>query len=191
MTKVLLVGSGFSAKQVKEYDYKKNGWKIVAVNNGWMACEDLFDFWIKSNDYNGAHPNNVKQNQTIVKSYGQALKLFGGQKACGYSITLNAGYWVLANLKPTVIGLLGADMNYTPDKNGHTHIYGEGNDIKRRGMPDPDRMVIVHGNGDPKFLNNIYLRLQEKAKESGCSIYNLSHTIETRLPYQRVTPSSL
>jgi hypothetical protein len=191
MTKVLLIASGFSARQINEYEYKKNGWKVIAINNGWMACEDLWDFWIKSNDYNGEYPKKPKPSQTIVKAYSPALKIFGGQKACGYSITLNAGYWALANLKPSVIGLLGADMNYTPDENGHTHIYGEGNDIKKRGMPDPDRMVDVHGDGKPDFLNRIYLRLEEKAKGTKCRVVNLSHSIDTRLPYERVTPDSL
>lgn len=191
MTKVILVASGFSARQFSEYDYKANEWKVVAVNNGWMACEDSWDYWIKSNDFNGNHPKNPRSDQHIVKEYGSALRKFGGQKACGYSIALNAGYWALANLKPTVIGFIGGDMNYVPDDNGHTHIYGEGNDIKKRGIPDPDRMVKVHGDGKPDFLKRIYLRLEEKAREKNCKIVNLSHTIDTRLPYKRVTPSSL
>lgn len=191
MTKVLMVASGFSARQIEDYDYKSNGWKIVAINNGWMACEDLWDFWVKSNDFNGNNPKNPKPNQQIVKSYGPSLRLFGGQKACGYSITLNAGYWALANLSPTVIGFLGADMNYTPDDNGYTHIYGEGNDIKKRGVPDPDRMVKVHGDGKPDYLDRIYLRLEEEAKKNKCRVVNLSRDIDTRLLYQRVNPSSL
>jgi hypothetical protein len=191
MTKVLLVASGMSAKQIDEYDYKSNGWKIVAVNNGWLACEDIWDFWIRSNDFKGSTPTNLKPKQAIVKSYGPSLMLFGGQKACGYSITLNAGYWVLANLKPTLIGLLGADMNYTPDDKGHTHIYGTGNDIIKNGIPDPDRMANMYGAGNKDYLSDIYLRLEEKAKENNCDVVNVSHTVETRLPYKRIKPDIL
>jgi len=191
MTKVILVASGFSARQLNEFDYKGNDWKIVAVNNGWMACEQIWDYWVKSNDFNGEHPKRPRAEQHVVKEYGSALRKFGGQKACGYSITLNAGYWALVNLAPSVIGMLGADMNYVPDEKGHTHIYGLGNDFKKRGMADPDRMVKVHGGGNPNFLDHIYRRLEEKAKEKNCRVVNLSHTTDTRLPYKRVTPSSL
>jgi hypothetical protein len=190
MKKVLLVASGLSANQFYDYDYKTNGWTIIAVNNGWLACKNEWDLWIKSNDYDGekALPN---KNQIQIKEYGSALREYGGQKACGYSITLNAGYWALANLKPDVIGFLGADMNYVPDENGNTHIYGKGNDIKKNGIPDPDRMVLKHGNGKKNYLNDIYMRLEKYAGDQNCKLYNLSHTIDTRLPYKRVFPNVL
>jgi len=190
MKKVLLVASGLSANQYYDYKFKDNGWIIIAVNNGWMACEKEWDYWVKSNDYNGAKAMPIK-NQTVVKEYGSALKKYGGQKTCGYSITLNAGYWALANLNPDVIALLGADMHYTPDKDGNTHIYGKGNDIIKNGIPDPDRMVNVHGGGKENFLENIYLRLETVANKQKCNIYNVSQNIDTRLPYERVLPDVL
>jgi hypothetical protein len=185
MKKVLLVASGLSANQFYDYDYKSNGWIIIAINNGWMACEKEWDYWIKSNDYNGAKAL-PKRPQVVVKEYGSALRQYGGQKACGYSITLNAGYWALANLKPDIMSFLGADMNYTPDEKGNTHIYGLGNDIKKNGIPDPDRMVIKHGGSKKEFLNDIYLRLEAHANKQNCQLYNVSHTLDTRLPYKRV-----
>lgn len=190
MSKVVLVGSGFSSKQINGYDFKANGWTIAAINHGWMACPELWDYWIKAPDYRSEKPK-VKSHQVEVPKYRPALDKFGGQKACGYSITLNAAYWVLANLEPSVIGFLGADMNYEPNKEGHTHIYGVGLDIQKRKVPDPDRMVKMYGKNDPNYLETIYMRLANKAKEQNCEVYNLSQNIETRLPYERVKPQDL
>ena len=190
MKKVLLVASGLSAKQVHDYPYSDNGWVIVSVNNGWQAC-DYWDFWLHSNDFNGDRPSEYKSFQREVKKYGPALKKFGGQQACGFSIALNAAYWALAELQPDVIGFLGADMNYTPTAEGHTSIYGVGNDIKKNGIPDPDRMVKVHGNSDPNYLNDIYMRLLRQAEGVGCAIYNLSTDKDTRLPYPKASPEIL
>jgi len=190
MSKVVLVASGFSSKQIHDYDYKANGWTIVTINHGWQACPELWDYWVKAPDYRSEKPKHRK-DQTVVPKYRPALDKFGGQKACGYSITLNAAYWVLANLSPSVMGFLGADMNYTPDKNGHTHIYGVGLDIKKNKVSDPDRMVNLYGKNDPNYLETIYMRLVEKAKENNCSVYNLSQNIETRLPYERIKPQNV
>ena len=186
-----MVASGFSASQINEYDYKGNGWTIVAINNGWLACPKIWDHWVKPGDYKGQKPEKVLSHQSIVPRYRNHLNKFGGQKACGYSITLNAAYWALEELKPSVIGFLGADMNYTPNENGDTHIYGVGYDIQKNKVPDPDRMVERYGKEDPNFLNNIYMRLAEKAEERNCKVYNLSHTIETRLPYERINPCNV
>lgn len=191
MSKVLLLASGFSAKQVHDFDYKGNGWTIVAVNNGWLACPELWDYWVKAPDNKGKKPDEILSHQTVVPRYRPQLDKYGGQKACGYSITLNAGYWALAELKPTVLGFLGADMNYTPDDKGHTHIYGVGYDIKKNKKSDPDKMVERHSNGDENYLETIYMRLSDKAKEQNCAVYNLSQNIDTRLPYERLKPQDV
>jgi hypothetical protein len=189
--KVLILASGLSAKQLYEYPYKENNWTILTVNNGWLACEKDWDFWVRSNDYKGNIPIPIKSRQTVVTTYGPSLKRYGGQKECGYSITVNAAYWALDKLNPSVIGFLGADMNYKPDENGNTHIYGVGFDILKNNISDPDRMIKVHGNGNPEHLKDIYTRFETIASENGCKVYNFSHTIETRLPYERIYPSNL
>ena len=189
MKKVLLLASGLSAEQIKEYNYKDRDWTIVAVNNGWLAAPEKWDYWIRSNDYKGLHPHTVHTHQIIVKEYGSSLAKYGGQVECGFSITLNAGYWALWNLKPNVIGFLGADMNYKPDESGKTHIYGKGYDIIKNGIPDPDRMANLYGKGDPNYLEKIYGRLEKIAKTNNCELANLSHSIDTRLPYKRQTPN--
>jgi len=187
---VLLVASGMSAHQVHDYPYKDNGWTIVAVNNGWQACPDLWDFWVRSNDFNGAVPTPLT-HQRIVKTYGHSLREFGGQKECGYSITLNAAYWALALLKPKSLCFLGADMNYVLNEEGATHIYGLGNDIIKNGIPDPDRMAEKYGKGDPDYLINIYRRLETIAEDHRVPVYNLSQGVDTRLPYERKAPSEI
>ena len=190
MSKVLLLASGMSANQFSNYPYKENGWTIVAVNNGWQVTDE-WEHWVRPPDYKGEKPRIFLPHQEEVKRYSTQLKMFGGQAQCGYSIMLNAGYWALGALKPNVIGMLGGDMNYTPDKDGNTHIYGLGHDIQKNGIPDPDRMVNVHGDGSDNYLEKIYLRLEEQANKQKCQVFNLSHGIETRLPYTRVKPENL
>lgn len=182
-----MLASGMSAREVDDYNYKANDWIIVAINNGWMAYED-WDHWVRSGDFNGTRPHSIKPHQIECMNYGKILNMYGGHKKCGYSITLCAGYYALYTLKPSIIGFLGADMNYTPDKEGNTHIYGLGNDIKKRGIPDPDRMVQQYSKGNENYLNDIYMRFHTIAKENECDVYNLSSVKDTRLPYPKASP---
>jgi hypothetical protein len=185
--KILILASGLSAKQIDDYDYKKNGWTIVAVNNAWQVIPNTWDYWIRANDYKGKRPEKIQGGQVEVQQYRDVLNQYGGHHTCGFSITLCASYYSLYKLKPKVIGFLGADMNYTPDENGNTHIYGVGFDIQQNGIPDPDRMVKRYGAGNDNYLNDIYLRFAKIAKENNCAVYNFSQNIETRLPYERVS----
>ena len=188
--KVLIIASGQSASQFKDYDFEENGWTVVAVNNAWQACRDELKYWIRPGDYKGDVFQNPKEGQIIVKSYHSQLKKFGGQKACGYSITLNAAYWVLSELKPNTIAFLGADMNYTPDKEtGATSFYGVGYDIKNRKESDPDRMAKMYKSEKQtpeEYLREVYQRMENFANKQNCKVYNISKGVETRLPYQRI-----
>jgi len=130
----------------------------------------------------------IPKSKKVVNNYDKTLKEYGGIKKCGYSITLAASYYALHNLKPSVIGYLGADMNYNPDKKGNTHIYGVGFDIQERGVPDPDKMVKDHGNGNENYLEDIYKRFEQYATTTGCVVRNFSSDNETRLPYTRSNP---
>ena len=78
-------------------------------------------------------------------------------------------------------------MSYIPDKDGNTHFYGVGIDIKNRGISDPDLMVKVRSNGDPNYLENIYRRFEKIAGENNCRLFNLSKEEFTRLPYKKVS----
>ena len=189
MNKVVLIGSGFSAHQVNDYDYKGNGWTIAVVNGGWKACPETFDYHIHPKDYLPYCPESYLPHQQHFPEYKESLDKFGGQKACGMSATLNVSYWILDNLKPDVLGFLGCDMNYTPKEDGSTHIYGVGNDIQQRGEADPDRMVRIYGKNNPNYLTDIYMRLAiEAEKYNGCKVVNLSTDPDTRLPYDKARP---
>jgi hypothetical protein len=56
MKKVLIVASGLSANEYKNYDYKVNDWIVVAVSNGWLVVKDDWDYWVRANDYKGERP---------------------------------------------------------------------------------------------------------------------------------------
>lgn len=191
--KVLVVASGRSANMFQDYEYKANGWIVVALNNGWRATKDQWDYWVHADDFPGPKPV-PKKNQIVAggKEYIEALNAYGGHKSCGYTMGPIAGYYALWKVKPKVIGYLGADMNYTPDENGSTHFYGVGYDIKRNGVADPDRMAKIHGRKmgmtPDRYIHHIFTRLGEVARESGCAIYNLSKDPNTRLPYEQTTP---
>jgi len=187
--KAILVGSGFSSKQILDYPYKEEGWTIVAINHGWMACKDIFDYLVYSNDFSGDLPN-YKPGQIGLKNYQPALKQFGGIRECGYSIALNTAYWTLATLRPKVICFLGADMNYTPKEDGSTSIYGIGLDIKKNGIPDPFRMAKQHGKGkqQDEYIKELYLRFNKIAEENNCKVFNLSEDPDSLLPYKKSKP---
>jgi hypothetical protein len=190
MSKVLMLASGPSAKQVHDYAWRENGWTIVSINNGWRVTDE-WEYWVRPGDFTGPKPTEFKDWQKAVERYSVQLGKFGGQRECGYSITLNAGYWALSELNPTVMGFLGADMNYTPDKDGNTHFYGVGWDVQNNagGLPDPDRMVKMYGKDNPNYLHDIYMRLSDKAQEhNGCKVVNFSNVEDTRLPYPKANP---
>jgi hypothetical protein len=183
MSKILIVASGPSALDVSLYEDVFN--LIVVINNAWKVSSK-WTYWVHPRDYKGARPEKLLPHQEEIVDYQPSLSKYGGQGACGYSVTLNASYWVLDKLIPSEIYYLGADMNYTPDKNGNTHFYGIGHDIARHGIPDPDIMVKLNSKGDNNYLENIYLRFKSIANENGCNVYNLSTIEPSRLPYPRV-----
>jgi hypothetical protein len=182
--KILILGSGKSGLDVKKYENFFDF--IIVVNNAWQLTEK-WNYWIHPNDYKGFKPDSINQNQVEIKAngYGKSLKKYGGIHECGFSIMLNASYWVLDNLNPKEIYYLGADMNYKPDENGKTHFYGVGFDIKNKGISDPDLMVKLRSKGDSNYLINIYKRFERIANENFCELYNLSKDKESRLPYQK------
>jgi hypothetical protein len=182
---ILILGSGLSAKDISLYN--TNLFTIVAVNNGHLATSK-WKYWVHTNDFVGDKPQ-LKSDQFEItnKDYEKAMSEYGGIKLCGYSIMLASSYWVLKNLKPSKIYYLGADMNYNPDSNGNTHIYGVGFDIKKRKISDPDYMAKKHGNGDPDYLTKIYIRFEQLAATENVKLFNLSQIKNTRLPYERIT----
>jgi len=183
--KVLVVASGMSAKQIEDYPYQKKGWCIVTVNNAWKATPfwkyAIADEMVKDQPTAGRGQKVILDSRTII-SY------FGGHMAVGFSMTMVTSYWSLIALKPKIIGYLGADMDYTPDANGHTHFYGIGRDVEL-GEPDPDKMVREHNiKKDPNFLNNLYMRFRRIAAKYDCEVRNFAKVERTRLPYGKASP---
>lgn len=185
MSKVLIVASGQSAIDVLIHQDKVD--YVIVVNNAW-SLTDKWKYWVRPNDYAGFRPESLKEYQTEITAtqYSKSLVKYGGQKACGFSITLNCSYWALDQLKPSTIYYIGADMNYRPDASGNTHFYGKGHDIKKYGVPDPDIMVRLHSKGDSNYLENLYLRFKTIADDNNCKVFNLSKLENTRLPYPKV-----
>jgi hypothetical protein len=203
---VIIVGSGKTATDIRDWDIDTKTTKVVVVNNAW-AVTSKWDYFIVSPDYTKELPAvdflNPKQMFTrdgrLVydpkaeklalipdRGYSAALFPFGGHEECGYAITLNAAYWTLLFLRPKRIGFIGCDMNYTPSEDGSTAFYGVGDDIKANGIPDPDRMVKVHLNDEPDGLDKIYKRFQTIANANNIEVVNFSKDEDTRLPYPQV-----
>jgi hypothetical protein len=184
MKRAIIVASGKSGTEIKKYE--NNFDYIIVINNAW-ATTKKWKYWIHPNDYKGSKPEiiNPDQKEINANGYGPSLRKYGGIHECGFSITLNASYWVLDNLKPDEIYYLGADMNYEPDKEGNTHFYGVGIDIKNKGISDPDLMVKVRSKGDANYLENIYKRFEKIAKENNCMVFNLSKEENSRLPFPK------
>jgi hypothetical protein len=203
MKKVLVIASGRSSNEFSDYPYQKNGWTIVVINNAWKICEN-FDYWIHPKDFCGQRPQKINETQVVVNEsmYMSALSNHGGELECmgAGSIALAALYWSLDCLKPNIIGLLGCDMDYTPDQNGDTHFYGKGYDIQKktrsRGTPDP--LFQAHRSKNRKsyppseFITYLYSRfLCESKKSNDTRIINLSSSENTMLPYTRIKPSEV
>jgi hypothetical protein len=201
MNKVLILASGPSVQQVNEYDYKSNGWTIVAVNNACHAYEN-FDYWVYPRDFCGERPKlNDHQKEIKEEHYLPALENHGGLRACvgAGSITIGALYWALDALKPGVIAVLGSDMNYDPGPNGETAFYGVGYDIKgktrSKGKPDPFFQAARSPNKGTyppgEFMIYLFARFMVHAKNQNTRVVNFSTDSKTILPYIRLSPDEI
>ena len=193
--KVLLLGSGKTALNVNDYDYKGNKWVIGTVNNAFRVTPQ-WDYAFFSKDFQkGKRPTHqsLRDNQVMVdgENIVFASDPWGGLLKTGLSIVLQSSYWILKNLKPDIIAYLGADMNYEPDKKGYTTFYGRGMDIAERGISDPDHMAQMYGGGNPNYLIDIYKQLEANALGENCALYNLSDDPKTRLPFPKKTPEEI
>jgi hypothetical protein len=121
---ILFVGSGKSALKVKEMDLSQ--YYIVAVNNAWRLF-DKFDVWIHSGDF-------PSENYPKIKNYDKEVSHTGYEKTAnmanqhfnwnsaypqhhiGYMIFFLSLYWIMFELKPEKISLLGFDFDYNEEK---------------------------------------------------------------------------
>lgn len=190
--KVICCGSGHSLKQIHEWD--TNGITIVGVNNVWRVT-DKWDHMLYPADYKMPIP--TKEQQQTHSSRGQGLCIrkpfmhYSGEgnstctKALGPTMYFHAAYWSLYWLKPKYLGFIGFDMNYKPDENGHTASYGVGEDIKKRGKPDPFYQMRFYKGTAKENLNRFFELLRRNAGDT--RLFNLSNDVNTILPWDRIT----
>jgi len=202
MTKILAVGSGPGGVDfVNKVDTRDV--IVVGVNNTWKGTRK-WDHMIHAGDYPDKHriaTFKPHQDQNIhskdkglnyedsycrmTKKPWQKARIWGG-----LPIYFTCMYWCLYYLRPTHIGCVGFDMDYTPGENGATAFYGVGHDIKSRGVPDPLYQFKKHY----KDLENPMLTLQERlekiATEEDCKIVNLSDNPNTQLKWEQVSYST-
>lgn len=195
MTKnVLLLASGHSSKLYNELDLSQ--FTVVAINNAHLLADKEMEYWVRPWDYQG-NPYTGSATTIGTRIYAPILNLYGGHDACGYAITLAAAYWALRTLKPDNIMFLGADMNYQPNTQGHTHFFGVGFDVQTTGQPDPMKMTEPRkrqGWTNEEYIFEIYNRFDAISKNGfpritdhkPANVYNLSDDLSSLLPYQRI-----
>lgn len=125
---VLYIGSGNSAELVNGKDL--SNFTVVCANNAWKLFKDKsFDVWIHSGDF--PDENRPKEGETQFNlnightdyretSY-DAIEALGWKSASpmhkvGYTVCFLGLYWIMMELKPKKIGMLGFDHDYNPDK---------------------------------------------------------------------------
>lgn len=201
--KVICLGSGKNMPQIN--DWNTNNITICGVNNVWKGT-DKWDILLHSGDYPfGKQITKTRQNQKIISRDGEMgyMNSYIGMSPCGKEpqnldwskarihlglpIYFTLSYWVLYYLKPTHIGFLGFDMNYTPDEKGSTTFYGVGYDMQNRGMPDPlyqFQKIKAYKKHD-NMMEILFDRLN--MRKGSCKFYNLSDDSSSVLPWQKIT----
>ncbi|MBW7981049.1 hypothetical protein [Enterobacillus tribolii] len=124
--KVLYIGSGLSALQAKTEDYSDH--LIICLNNAWRIFEDKkFDIWIHPGDFPFEnYPPRARFYLDITyteyqRTAAEACKKLNWnvkfpEHHIGYTSFFQGLYWIMMDLKPTKIGLLGFDHDYNPQK---------------------------------------------------------------------------
>jgi hypothetical protein len=196
--KVIAAGSGPSLVQINDWHTDKV--TVVGVNNVWRVTTK-WDHLIHAGDY----PQDLRKQLYMKKRAYQKVHSREGNlgfKAsyCGMSkmpwekariylglpIYFGTMYWILHHLKPTHIGCIGFDMNYTPQPDGSTAAYGVGYDMQTRGIPDP----LWQFKNVPEYIAmaDPYKTLMDRliALKGDTQIVNLSNDPKTMLPWDHV-----
>jgi len=194
--KVICVGSGPNMVNINNWDTKSV--TIVGVNNVWKGT-DKWDHLIHAGDYPfkkdilKKRPNQEIHSKDGIRGYKRSYVRMANMEwsdariFLGLPIYFTSTYWALFYLKPTHIGFIGFDMNYTPQKDGSTAFYGVGYDIQKRGMPDPlyqFRNVEEYKN-NPDILKTLFDRLNER--KGNTKLVNLSDDPDSVLPWDKMS----
>jgi len=125
---ILFIGSGNSATLVNKLNLDE--YTICCVNNAWRLFEnspDILEYWIHSGDFPKESYPEIKcfSNEISHKEYvtgSSAARAILGWKVdspeflIGYTIFFQGIYWIMMELKPEKISLLGFDHDYNPEK---------------------------------------------------------------------------
>lgn len=173
----LLIGSGSGATAARSWDLSQ--WDVGAIHNAWSVAPDLTKYHFVSGDFVPAKGNsptlefNSKVRKVSYKDYDGPVQRerFGRQEyGIGATMFFNAAYWVLGELRPSVIGFLGCSMDYGEDGAPNT-FYGAGS-------PDPVRF-------GRRKLEEWFSYLQDFATNQGCELVNFG--LPGIMPYERRT----
>ncbi|QBY02137.1 hypothetical protein E2K80_16490 [Rhodophyticola sp. CCM32] len=176
-TSVVIIGSGPNAVSVRDWD-RSSFTHMVAINNAWRLRPD-WDFAIFPEDFPAdQRPPAPGPGQSWVEAaqYVPTQNRFGGFVYAGGTMAFTTGYWVLAALRPSVMGFIGCDMVYPSV--GNTHFYG-------KGAADPLRKDVTLQSLEAKSA-----RLALLAAANGCACVNLSQDA-SRLVFPRADVAGL
>jgi hypothetical protein len=193
--KVILAGSGKNMTNINNWDTA--GMTIVGVNNVWKGT-DKWNYLLHAGDYPDRDKITKTGSQRTItfnsemnyqESYAGMAKMpyKRARIFLGLPIYFTVAHWVLWHLKPTHIGCIGFDMNYTPSANGETAFYGVGHDMKTRGIPDP--LYQFRHIPEYKRMKDPYGTLMSRLQEriGNCKVLNLSNDPQSMLPWEQVT----
>lgn len=207
MKKILYIGSGMSATQALNPKY--DDCIKIAANNAWRLFENSkFDVWIHSGDFPNERCPIIKnyESEVCYKDYTAAInkakdvlkwECKSPQHYSGYTIFFNGLYYILMEMKPDKIGLLGFDHDYNPEKiekwnnDNRPNIQNHFNKKKERTIEEWSQNYFKnmkqdffygHGTPDPirlgeKHLIEKFEIAKNSAKTLGVEIVNCSGVI--------------
>lgn len=195
--KVICMGSGKNMTNINDWD--TSGIKICGVNNTWRGT-DKWDVLLHAGDYPYKKDiTKTRPEQKIVSREGADgfKKSYVGMAGMpwerarihlGLPIYFTLTYWALYHLRPTHIAFIGFDMNYTPGPEGETTFYGQGYDMKTRGIPDPlyqFRVIPEYKEHGDAMFGILLDRLKERLGNT--QLWNLSDDPTSVLPWEQIT----
>jgi hypothetical protein len=203
---VLYIGSGNSAKYVHQLDHTK--YITVCVNNAWRLFTDnkVFDYWLHSGDFpHENYPNkknfkyeisNEEYEASIKNLVYNKLKLKESSPChyVGYTIFFIGLHWIMHEISPANIFLLGFDHDYNRNKTQKWLNNGQPNP-QNQYLKDTSKSIkewsdnffyefehdffYGHGTPDPMRLGENYIKEKffqaaNTARQLNVNIFNAS-----------------
>jgi hypothetical protein len=120
----LMLGSAPNALEARDWPRAPFD-HIVTINNAWRIRDDWDDLCCPWDFPQDRRPTPAAHQRLILQEdFVPAQNLYGGFVYAGGTMAFTTAYWMLAELKPAVLAVLGCDMHYPAT--GETHFYGTG-----------------------------------------------------------------